>query len=319
MKVKDINIAQFGGKSVKILKRIMLSLGALFLILSLLLVISFMIDYAIGRDRMASVSNTTIPGFNGGPPLAAYVARPDGNGPFPAVIMIHEFYGLNESIIDKAEGLSESGYVVLAPDTFRGSTTAWIPRAIFQVLTTSSEQVNKDLDSTFAWAAAQPDIDPERIAVLGFCYGGRASLSYSLHNPEIAATVIFYGSPETDPQVLRNLPGPVLGIFGEADSSIPLSQVYAFEAGLDKVGIPNEIAIYEGQPHAFLTSMQAIRAGGAQAEAWAQMLSFLEIHLKPANSSEKVGGGIAYHPSFPWGYYARLVYEHTFGGASHTH
>jgi carboxymethylenebutenolidase len=234
--------------------------------------------------------------------------------------MIHEFYGLNESIVGKAEGLAEAGYVVVAPDTFRGSTTAWIPRAIFQVIRTSSEQVNQDLDTVYAWAAAQPDIDPDRIGVLGFCYGGRASLSYSLHNPRLAATVIFYGSPETDPQVLRALPGPVLGIFGGADTSIPLAEVDAFEAGLDQAGIPNEITIYEDQPHAFLTSMQAIRAGGTPGEAWAQMLAFLETHLKQARSSDKnAGRGIAYRPPFPWSYYARLVYEHALGSDSQAH
>ena len=303
----------------KTIKRITLGLVVLLLIFVLFLVGSILVDYAIGGHRLGAVTNTTIPGLLGGPDVAAYVARPSGAGPFPVVIMIHEFYGLNESIVGKAEGLAEEGYLVVAPDTFRGSTTAWIPRAIFQVITTSSEQVNQDLDSVYAWIAGQPELDPSRTAVLGFCYGGRASLSYSLHNPQLAATVIFYGSPESDPQVLGALPGPVLGIFGEADSSIPLEEVYAFEAGLERAGIPNQISIYEGQPHAFLTSMEAIRAGGAQGQAWAEMLSFLDTHLKQGSASSQGGSGMAYRPPFAWGYYARLVYEHAFGGASHSH
>jgi carboxymethylenebutenolidase len=302
----------------KTLQRILLGLGALLLLFVIFLAGSIAVDYLIGRDRLRDITNTNIPGANSAPAVAAYVARPEGDGPFPVVIMIHEFYGLNESIIGKAEGLAEAGYVVVAPDTFRGSTTAWIPRAIFQVITTSSEQVVQDLDSVYAWIADQPDFDPNRIAVLGFCYGGRASLTYSLHNPGLAATVIFYGSPETDPQVLQALPAPVLGIFGGADSSIPLEQVYAFEAALDQAGIPNEITIYEGQPHAFLTSMPAIRAGGAQAEAWSQMLSFLETHLKQGSSSDINPTRTAYTAPFPWGYYTRLVFEHTIGGASHS-
>jgi carboxymethylenebutenolidase len=207
----------------KTIKRILLGLAAIILILVLILLASIGIDYVLGRDRLAALTNTTIPGDEG-PHVAAYVARPAGSGPFPAVIMIHEFFGLNESIVGKADGLAEAGFLVIAPDTFRGSTTAWIPRAIFQVITTNSEQVNQDLDAVYAWAAAQPDIDPGRIGVLGFCYGGRASLTYSLHNPRLAATVIFYGSPETDPGVLQALPGPVLGIFGGADTSIPLEE-----------------------------------------------------------------------------------------------
>jgi carboxymethylenebutenolidase len=301
----------------KTLQRILLGLGALLLLFVIFLAGSIAVDYLVGGDRLREVTNTNIPGANSGPGVAAYVARPDGNGPFPVVIMIHEFYGLNESIVGKADGLAEAGYVVVAPDTFRGSTTAWIPRAIFQVITTRSQQVNQDLDSVYAWIASQPDFDRNRIGVLGFCYGGRASLTYSLHNPGLAATVIFYGSPETDPQVLQALPAPVLGIFGGSDSSIPLEEVYAFEAALNQAGIPNEITIYEGQPHAFLTSMQAIRAGGAQAQAWSQMLSFLETYLKQGSSTGNIGSMPEYSPPFAWGYYTRLVYEHALGGVSH--
>ena len=296
-------------KQIKYIVRFLLVFTGLFIIL---LVGSILVDYAIGKDRLEALANTTIPGIGSAPDAAAYVARPEGDGPFPAVIMIHEFFGLNESIISKARGLAEQGYLVVAPDTFRGSTTAWIPRAIFQVITTSSEQVNQDLDAVYAWLQGQPDVDRSRTGVVGFCYGGRASLSYSLHNPGLAATVIFYGSPETDPQVLQSLPAPVLGIFGEADSSIPLAEVRDFEAALDQAGIPNQISIYEGQPHAFLTSMEAIRAGGAQGQAWQEMVDFLEIHLKQGSSTGQPGGGTDYRSPFALGYYARLVIEHTF-------
>jgi carboxymethylenebutenolidase len=303
----------------KTITRITLGLLALLLIFVLLLGGSILVDAATGGERLAAVTNTTIPGQQGGPDVAAYIARPAGEGPFPVVIMIHEFYGLNESIVGKAEGLAEEGYLVIAPDTFRGSTTAWIPRAIYQVITTRSEQVNQDLDSVYAWIAGQPELDTRRTGVLGFCYGGRAALVYSLHNPGLAATVIFYGSPETDPQVLQALPGPVLGIFGEADSSIPLEEVQAFEAALEQAGVPNQISIYEDQPHAFLTSMEAIRAGGVQGQAWAEMVAFLEAHLKQGGTSSPSESGTEYNPPFAWGYYARLVYEHAFGGASHLH
>lgn len=294
---------------IKRIVRFLLVFTGLFIII---LVGSVLVDYAIGRDRLDALANITIPGVEGAPDVAAYVARPEGRGPFPVVIMIHEFFGLNESIISKARGLAEEGYLVVAPDTFRGSTTAWIPRAIFQVITTSPEQVDQDLDTVYAWIQSQPDVDASRTGVVGFCYGGRASLSYSLHNPGLAATVIFYGSPETDPQVLQSLPGPVLGIFGEADGSIPLGEVRDFEAALEQAGIPNQISIYEGQPHAFLTSMDAIRAGGAQGQAWQEMVDFLEIHLKQGGSTGQLGGGTDYRSPFALGYYARLVIEHTF-------
>jgi len=139
-----------------------------------------------------------------------------------------------------------------------------------------------------------------------------------LHNNRLAATVVFYGSPETDPQVLKNLPGPVLGIFGGADQSISVEDVNAFEEGLQEAGVPHEITIYEGQPHAFVTDIESIRAGGMQGEAWAQMLAFLDENLKNGLSGKNIQP-IAYNPQFPWRYYAMLVYEHAFGTASHMH
>ena len=270
----------------KTVKRILLGLLGLVMGLVILLAGSVAIDFAIGGERINAVTNTTIPGQNGGPDVRAYVAMPPGEGPFPVVIMIHEFYGLNESIVGKAEGLAQEGYLVVAPDTFRGSTTAWIPRAIYQVITNKPEQVNQDLDSVYAWIEAQPNAAANRTGIVGFCYGGRASLSYSLHNDQLAATVIFYGSPITDPQVLQSLPGPVLGIFGGADNSIPVEDVHAFEAALDQAGIPNEITIYENQPHAFVTDMESIRSGGVQGQAWAQMLEFFEKNLKQGAASQ---------------------------------
>jgi carboxymethylenebutenolidase len=303
----------------KIFKRILLGLLAILVGSILFLVISIGIDFTIGKDRLEAVTNTTIPGEAGNPAVRAFVAAPEGPGPFPVVIMIHEFFGLNESIVGKAKGLAAEGYLVIAPDTFRGSTTSWIPRAIFQVITNTPEKVNQDLDSVYAWIATQPNAEPAKVGIAGFCYGGRASLSYSLHNPEMAATVIFYGSPETDPEALKALRGPVLGIFGGADASIPVEQVQSFARALDQAGVPNEITIYEGQPHAFVTDIESIRAGGVQGEAWAQMLAFLDQNLKQATTHRTSPTLVAYHQPFDWGYYIRLVYEHAFGTASHQH
>lgn len=303
----------------KLVRRIFLAVLLVIAGFGLFLVGSVAVDALLGRNRLDAITNTTIPGKEGSPGVRAFVAVPPGEGPFPAVIMIHEFYGLNQSIVGKAEGLAQEGYVVVAPDTFRGSTTAWIPRAIFQVITTPPERVNQDLDSVFAWLASQPNVRADRIAVMGFCYGGRTSLLYSLHNPNLAATAIFYGSLVTDAQSLRQLPGPVLGIFGGADQSIPLSEVRAFEAALQEAGVPHEITVYEGQPHAFVTDMEAIRAGGVQGEAWAQLLDFLNRTLKGDSSRLPVVSGTTVQAGFEWRYYLMLVYEHAFGSAAHSH
>ncbi|MEO8355559.1 MAG: dienelactone hydrolase family protein [Chloroflexota bacterium] len=303
----------------KILKRVLLGILVLLVVLVVFLVGSVLVDSVVGGDRLDSVTNTTVSGINGGPDVRAYVAKPEGDGLFPVVIMIHEFYGLNESIVSKADLLAQDGYLVIAPDTFRGSTTAWIPRAIYQVISTRPENVNADLDSVYAWIASQPEADSARTAIAGFCYGGRTSLVYSLHNPNLAATVIFYGSPETDVEVLKTLPGPVLGIFGGADQSIPVEDVDAFDAALIEAGIEHEITIYDGQPHAFVHDAEGIQAGGAQGEAWNQMLVFLETNLKNKSALRNELTLWDYHASFAWKYYVMLVYEHAFGTASRVH
>jgi carboxymethylenebutenolidase len=303
----------------KIFKRVLLWILLLFVAFLVFLIGSIAVDSLAGDDRLAQVANTTIPGADGGPDVRAYVARPEGSGPFPAVIMIHEFWGLNESITSKADLLAEEGYLVIAPDTFRGSTTTWIPRAIYQVISSNPEEVNTDLDSVYAWLESQPDVAADNIAIAGFCYGGRKSLVYSLHNDQLAATVIFYGSPETDPKVLETLPGPVLGIFGGADQSIPVEQVNAFDAALTEAGVSHEITVYENQPHAFVQDAEGIQSGGAQGEAWDQMLAFLDANLVKESTLKSDTALSDYHLPFAWRYYLMLVYEHAFGTASHMH
>jgi carboxymethylenebutenolidase len=303
----------------KIFKRVLLGVLFLVVVFVVFLVGSVALDSVLGVDRLEQMTNTTITGANGGPDVRAYVVKPQGDGPFPVVIMIHEFYGLNQSIVGKADLLAEDGYLVIAPDTFRGSTTSWIPRAIYQVISTKPEDVSADLDSVYAWLESQPDADSSRVAIAGFCYGGRTSLVYSLHNDRLAATVVFYGSPETDPNVLKALPGPVLGIFGGADQSIPVEDVKAFDAALTEAGITHEITVYDGQPHAFVHDAEGIKAGGAQGEAWRQMLAFLEANLKSSSTKGHDTLAAEYHAPFVWKYYAMLVYEHAFGTASHTH
>jgi len=304
---------------VKIIKRVLLGLLAVIVGVPLLIGLSIAVDFAIGGNRLDALTNTTIPGVNGGPDVRAYVAKPEGEGPFPTVIMIHEFYGLREAIVGKADLLAQEGYLVIAPDTFRGSTTSLIPRAIYQVITTKPEDVNADLDSVYAWLESQPDVDAKRIAIAGFCYGGRSSLAYSLHNNKLAATVIFYGSPVTDVAVLKTLPGPVLGIFGGADQSIPVEEVTAFDKALTEANVQHEITIYDGQPHAFVEGVEGIKSDEVQGAAWAQMLAFLETNLKIKSSAAQQTVMADYEAPFAWKYYVMLVYEHAFGTASHLH
>src|SRR5262249_17290815 len=216
------------------------------------------------------------------------------------------WWGLRPDIVGKAEALAEQGYIVVAPDTFRGSATSWIPRAIYQIVTTPAAQVDRDLDAVFAWLEHQPDVRPDRSAIMGFFYGRGTSLRHSLGNGKFAATVLFYGTPIADADRLRALRGPVLGIFGGAHAMIPVADVRSFEAALTQAGIPNQISIYDGQPHAFVKSIEEIRAGGAQQQAWNELLAFLDQSLKrpalafaPRPSSEQAVAVVAFNAFTP--------------------
>lgn len=274
---------------------------------------SIFFDGWIGSRRLDSITNVTVAN-PGGPAVRAYLARPAGAGPHPTVIMIHEFWGLTTEMRDKADLLARAGYVVVAPDMFRGSSTNWIPRAIYQTLTTPQERRNTDLDAVYAWLEQQPEVDPGRVAVMGFCFGGATSLRYSLWNPKLAATAVFYGSPISDANQLKSLPGPLLGVFGGADSSIPLAEVGAFESALVTAGIPSTITIYPDQPHAFITDVAAIEAGGAPGAAWAQLLGFLDSALRTAPQAARPLHIPRVVAEAGLGYYVRLAFAHTLTG-----
>lgn len=267
----------------RIFKRIVAWALGIIAVLVLTLVASIAVEGWLGNGRIDTLTNTRVSSV-GNPDVRAFVARPDGEGPFPAVIMVHEWWGLNNKIVEKAEELAKQGYVVVAPDTLRGSSTDWIPRAIYQVATANTAQVNTDVDAVYTWLTAQPDVVADKIAIMGFCYGGRTSLLYSIHNPQIAATGIFYGMADTTPEQLAALRGPVLGIWGGADASIPLAEVDALAANLEAAGVSHTFRVFEGQPHAFVKSVAEIQQGGPQQEAWNDLLVFLDNALNGSAS-----------------------------------
>jgi carboxymethylenebutenolidase len=182
--------------------------------------------------------------------------------------------GVREPIVGKAEALADEDYMVIAPDTYRGVATDWFPRVIYQSITVPQERVNTDLDGVYQWLTTQPDVQTDHIAVMGFCYGGGKALRYSLTNPEVAATVVFYGDPISDTATLAELPAPLLGIFGTAAQQISVAEVNAFDQALDEAGIPNQVTLYEGQPHAFVKSIEEVRQGGRRGRHGQNLLRF---------------------------------------------
>jgi len=265
-----------------ILSRVLIGL---FILIGLFVVIIgglILADSLFPDQRVTDFANVTYPGSNG-QPLQAYLAQPAATSSTPGIILIHELFGLNADIVQKADLLAKQGYTVLAVDAYRGKTTQQLLRGIWLVLTTPQEEINADLDAGFAYLAGLPGVDPARIGAVGFCFGGTQALRLGIRNPDLAANVIFYGSGlVTDSSQLRNLGanGPVLGIFGEQDRSIPLEEVYGFEQALQDRSILYRVSIYPDVGHAFVTP-QSLSVPGAAQQAWREMLTFLDESLKP--------------------------------------
>jgi len=134
-------------------------------------------------QQLEELTNVRIPGSGGTHEILAYAARPSSapaGKRLPVLLLLHEFFGLNGAIVEKANGLAEDlNCVVIAPDTFRGVTTSFVPRAIWLALTTPQSRVNDDLDDVVRWAARQEYADTRKLAVMGFCYGGGKAIRYT--------------------------------------------------------------------------------------------------------------------------------------------
>lgn len=148
--------------------------------------------------------------------------------------------------------------LVIAPDTFRGVTTSFIPYAIWLALTTPQARVNRDLDDVLAWAASAECgrvagvlADTKRVAVCGFCYGGGKAIRYTTQARPDAATVVWYGSPLTNPDDFASLRAPVCAVFGVDDQQIPQRLVSAFREALESADVEHEVMSYYGAGHAF--------------------------------------------------------------------
>lgn len=212
-----------------------------------------------------------------GTQIDSYLAVPDGEGPFPAVVMIHEWWGLNEDITILADALADEGYVVLAADALRGELATSVPQAISLNRSTPEEQIFADLDAALGFLRQHEAVDARRIATMGFCFGGRQAMYLGIRAEGLAAVATLYGSGlVTNPEELGNLADndPVLGIFGEDDSSIPLRNVTAFDEALDAIGAEHEIVVYPDVGHAFVKS-STFQNDGPAGEAWRLLVSFL--------------------------------------------
>lgn len=269
-------------------KRLLLALlvAVLFPVVAVLSIFAF--DVAFGL-KTSDVTNVSYVGANN-VQLQGYLATPEGEGKFPAVLMVHEWWGLTKEITQKADRLAKEGYVVLAMDTYRGQVTAQIPRAIFLRVTMPPEQIDQDMQSAYDYLISLPQVDATRVGGVGFCYGGGVILRHATQNPNLRATINLYGTTISDPQkfgaLLAEDAGAVLGIFGSADMQIPLAEVEAFKVALKSTNIPHQVTVYEGMPHAFV-KIDNIDEAGAPRDAWLEILAFFETHLKETAEAEE--------------------------------
>jgi carboxymethylenebutenolidase len=260
------------------LRRFLFVVTVVMALATLAIVVSIPLDRLLTRGAVERVANAALPGPAG--PLHVYVARPrGGEGPWPLVIMIHEFWGLDGETTSKADLLAEDGYVVVAPDLMRGNTTRWLPTAIWQTIRTPDARVREDLDAVRAAYANDDDVDVTRLGVMGFCFGGRQALRFAVERPHVTATAVFYGNVTADAAALRRLGGPVLGVFGAEDASIPLAEVAAFERGLVAAGIEHDVHVFDGVGHAFVRSAAEIATDPVQGAAWELLRAFLRRTL----------------------------------------
>jgi carboxymethylenebutenolidase len=207
----------------------------------------------------------------------------NNNGTLPAVVMIHENKGLNDHIKNMANLLARNGYVVLAVDLFKGEVTTDQNRSseLTQYIRDNPDIATANLQSAVKYLASLPNVNAEKIASLGWCFGGAQSLQLALNSQDhpLSATIIYYGRLITDNATLAKIKWPVLGIFGDQDSSIPVDTVKAFESALNSNNIPNEIYIFKGVGHAFANPSGDNYAPTETKDAWNKTLSFLDKHL----------------------------------------
>ena len=202
----------------------------------------------------------------------------------PAVVMIHEWWGVNDNIKNMANTLAKEGYVVLAAGLYKGEVATDPNRAqeLLQSVRSNQGEAIANLQSAVKYLSSLPNVNASRIVSLGWCFGGGQSLQLALNSKQqpLAATILYYGTPlVTDKEALSNIKWPILGIFGDQDQAIPIEEVKQFESALNADRIPNEIHIYPGVGHAFANPSGDNYAPKETADAWQKTLAFLNRYV----------------------------------------
>ena len=207
-----------------------------------------------------------------------YLAVPEGEGPFPALVIIHEWNGLVDRVRQVADDFAAEGYVTLASDLFQGRTGSNPEEnmALVQESMNDMPRVVENLNAAVAYLRGRPDVTG-RVGAMGWCFGGGIALSFGLDGDDHEATAIFYGRLVDDPEVLMDMDHEVYGTFARLDSGPAPEDVAAFEAAMDAVGLEHDLHIYDAVGHGFWLRVDEdpdVRAEPAL-DAWTRLKEYL--------------------------------------------
>jgi carboxymethylenebutenolidase len=245
---------------------------------------------AIQTDTVGlTAGDAKIPVSGGEMPI--YFARPEGVSNPPVILVAMEVFGLHEYIKDVARRLAKLGAFAVAPDYYfrKGVDLTKITdfKELMPIVNAKPDaELVADLDATVAWAKSEGG-DTSRLGMIGFCRGGRAVWIYAAHSSALKAGVAFYGSlvdpqnplwPKSPIQLAPEMKAPVLGLYGDADQGIPVSQVEQMKEALKAAGKTAEFKIYPGAPHAFHADYRPSYRKEAAEDAWRKMIEWFKTY-----------------------------------------
>jgi carboxymethylenebutenolidase len=208
--------------------------------------------------------------------VSGFLAVPDKPGIYPGIVVIHEWWGLNDWVKEQTEKLAAQGYVALAVDLYRGKIATDPSEAHELMRGLPQDRGIRDMQAAYDYLAARKDVKPGRIGSMG----GGLSLQFAIHQPRLAACVVNYGSLPTDPNDIQQILAPVLGNFGADDKGITPADVEAFDKTMKGLHRFIDVKIYPGAGHAFENpnNTNGYRPEAA-ADAWKRTLAFLHNAL----------------------------------------
>lgn len=241
---------------------------------------------SLSASSMAKTTSKTVTYKSGAEEVSGYLTMPEAKGTYPAVILVHEWWGLNGWAKQMADSLAAEGYVVLALDLYRGKVTAKPDEAGQLLSGLPADRATKDLESAYAYLTSLPETKGKKVGTIGWCMGGKfALIAAEKLGANLSACVVNYGFFAVDKKMLGSVKAATQGNFGALDKGIPVEGkdgVKALESTLKEGGVTTDFKVYEKSGHAFMNNangMNSYNAADAK-DAWQRTLAFFGKHLK---------------------------------------